>query len=278
MRWRRRRLEEALAAQVALGEEIFDATPRFSRKRVLAWSDRNREILYGAFTTEEILYEYDYEVTLPIEDDHWRFDQPRDGTEWPTQLEGHPPEAMLVPLEEFYFPADRHKLEQGLMQLREIADRLDLYEEVAEVFVVHGRDHGTRDTVARALRQLTGDEPVILQEQPDGGDTVIEKFERHAGAVAAAVVIVTPDDVGGLAGSDMPLQPRARQNVIFELGWFQGRLGRGRVIALLVDDVELPSDITGVLYLPIDPAGAWRYRLGHELAHMGLDVDLHRLR
>jgi predicted nucleotide-binding protein len=91
------------------------------------------------------------------------------------------------------------------------------------------------------------------------------------------VVILSPDDVGGVAGHDLQLQPRARQNVVYELGWFHGRLGRGRVIALLADDVEQPSDISGVLYLRVDPAGSWRYGLGRELAHIGLDADLNRL-
>lgn len=146
------------------------------------------------------------------------------------------------------------------------------------VFVVHGRDSGTKETVARVLRQLTGEEPVILHEQPDGGATVIEKFERHARAAAAAVVILTPDDIGGIATAGLQLQPRARQNVVYELGWFHGSLGRGRVVALLVGDVEQPSDFGGVLYIHVDEAGAWRYRLGRELKHAGIEVDLNNLR
>jgi predicted nucleotide-binding protein len=72
--------------------------------------------------------------------------------------------------------------------------------------------------VARTLQQLTGTEPTILHEMPDGGRTGIEKFEHHAAAAGAAVVILSPDDVGGLDGDDPQLQAQARQNVVFELG------------------------------------------------------------
>ena len=112
-----------------------------------------------------------------------------------------------------------------------------------KIFLVHGHDQAVTSIVARFLEKLKL-EAVILHEQPNEGQTIIEKFERHAD-VGFAVVLLTPDDMGGIApGSN--LQPRARQNVILELGYFIGKLGRPRVCALYVTGVELPSDLHGV--------------------------------
>lgn len=142
------------------------------------------------------------------------------------------------------------------------------------VFVVHGNDE-TRERVARLLERL-GLKPIILHEQPNQGRTIIEKFESHA-AVGFAVVLLTPDDVGSAAFEPEELKPRARQNVIFELGFFVAALGRRRVCALYKGDVELPTDYTGVVYTPMDPADGWQLKLARELKHAGLDVDLNRV-
>ncbi len=107
-----------------------------------------------------------------------------------------------------------------------------------KVFVIHGRDDGTKNTVARFLEQLKLN-PVILAEQSNQGHTIIEKFEQHA-QVRFAVALLTPDDAGSLQGDTSNLSPRARQNVIFELGFFIGRLGRKGVCALTKGDVEIP--------------------------------------
>ena len=141
------------------------------------------------------------------------------------------------------------------------------------VFVVHGRDGGARNTVARFLESLEL-EPVILQEQPSEGRTIIEKFEDHSG-VGFAVVLCTPDDVGALAAEkDNKLRPRPRQNVILELGYFWGRLGRKKVCALLDGDMEMPSDYGGVLYVPLDGAEGWKLTLAREMRAAGLTIDM----
>ena len=137
------------------------------------------------------------------------------------------------------------------------------------VFVIHGRDHGTRNTVARFLEGLEL-EPVILEEQPDRGLTVIEKFEQNASG-GFVVALLTPDDVGGPNPDE--LQPRARQNVIFELGYFVRAFGRNRVRALMKGDVEIPSDYAGVLYIPMDEAGGWQMPLIREMKNAGLNID-----
>ena len=140
-----------------------------------------------------------------------------------------------------------------------------------EVFVVHGRDNGAKETVARFLSKL-GLQPVILHEQPNQGRTIIEKFEEYA-QVGFAVVLLTPDDICSPHDQPDSSRPRARQNVILELGFFLGKLGRQRTFALKKGDVETPSDYDGVLYIPLDDPGAWRMELVKEFKGAGLDVD-----
>jgi predicted nucleotide-binding protein len=95
--------------------------------------------------------------------------------------------------------------------------------------------------------------------------------QSHGGAAGFAVVVITPDDVGGPRRAD--LKPRARQNVIGEMFWFAGRLGRNRVYALKKGDVELPSDFSGVGYTDMDGAGAWKAELLRELEAAGYSID-----
>lgn len=141
-----------------------------------------------------------------------------------------------------------------------------------EIFVVHGRDTGTKDTVARFLERIKM-QPVILQELDDDGITVIEKFERHAERVGFAIVLFTPDDIGALKGEFDNAKPRARENVIFELGYFIGKLGRSRVRVLTKGEVEILSDYSGVIRIPMEDNDAWKLHLVRELRRAGYAVD-----
>ena len=143
-----------------------------------------------------------------------------------------------------------------------------------EIFIVHGRDEGAKDKVARFLESLDL-KPVILAEMPAKGRTIIEKFEQHA-QVGYAIVLLTPDDAGSLQGDENDPKPRARQNVIFELGFFIGRLGRARVCALTKGDVEIPSDYAGIEYIPFNDADGWRLKLIQELKSGGFEIDANR--
>ena len=143
-----------------------------------------------------------------------------------------------------------------------------------EVFVIHGRNNEAKETVARFLTRLDL-APVILHEQPNQGRTIIEKFEQHA-QVGFAVALLTPDDVGALHDNSDDLKPRARQNVIFELGFFIGRLGRKGVCALTKGTVEIPSDYAGVVYIPLDDSEGWKMKLIKELKNVGFDVDANK--
>jgi predicted nucleotide-binding protein len=145
-----------------------------------------------------------------------------------------------------------------------------------EVFVVHGHDGEAKESVARFLEKL-GLDAIILHEQPNQGRTVIEKFETSSKNVAFAVVLLTPDDLGCATDEPEKLEPRARQNVILELGYFMGRLGRTRVCALYKGGVEQPSDFQGVVYIELDPAGAWRTKLAQELLGAKITIKLEGL-
>lgn len=140
-----------------------------------------------------------------------------------------------------------------------------------KVFVIHGHDESARETVARFLEKLEL-EPIILHEQPNKGRTIIEKFEDYAD-VGFAVVLLTRDDVGAVKDRKADLRPRARQNVVFEFGYFIGRLGRGRVCALVKGDIERPSDSDGILYVPLDDNDGWKMRILKELKAAGFVVD-----
>lgn len=145
------------------------------------------------------------------------------------------------------------------------------------VFIVHGHNREAKFEVKALLSEL-GLEGIILDEQTGGGRTIIDKFENEAEKAAYAVVLLTPDDQGGVASAGAEqMKPRARQNVILELGYFAAKLGRGHVCALRQGDVEIPSDYKGVEYVDYDAAGAWKTRLAREMRAAGLPVDMNLL-
>jgi len=117
------------------------------------------------------------------------------------------------------------------------------------IFIVHGQDEKPKLELARMLAKL-GLNPIILSEQADKGKTIIEKLEQNSLDIGYAFVLLTPDDMAVPSSENLGNvhSPRARQNVILELGYFIGKLGRDRICCLYNDNVELPSDIHGVVY------------------------------
>jgi predicted nucleotide-binding protein len=144
-----------------------------------------------------------------------------------------------------------------------------------DIFIVHGHETAVREAAARFITAATTSTPVILHEQANEGRTIIEKFEDYAPQAGFAVVLLTSDDVGR-SKQEAEDRPRARQNVVFELGFFVGVLGRSRVAVLYEQGVELPSDMSGVLYTAIDDRGAWKMELAREMRAAGLEVDLNQ--
>jgi predicted nucleotide-binding protein len=260
--------EEKLTSQIKGGEDLLARKPIWSedglqklRDDVRTWDEYTVSVLQTLFDTEEFADEFAHHtsgffyVGMPINE------------RWQNKLD---------------------EIAEKIRRLQSIMRRLPMVPspaspsaneptmalDIREVFVVHGHNDAVKQSVARFLEKLDL-KPVILHEQPNKGRTVIEKFEAHS-SVGFAVVLLTPDDVGGLASTPDKLSPRARQNVVLELGYFIGKLGRARVCALYQEGVEIPSDIHGVLFVPYDASEGWRLKLATEIKAAGIDVDLNR--
>jgi len=143
-----------------------------------------------------------------------------------------------------------------------------------EIFVVHGHNNAVKHEVARFITVL-GLTPIILDEQANAGKTIIEKFEHRARNAGFAVILLTDDDIGESKNAEST-KPRARQNVIFEYGYFVGRLGRNRTCQLYKKGLEMPSDLHGVVYSSLEDRG-WQIDLAKELKAAGYEIDLNKL-
>jgi len=150
-----------------------------------------------------------------------------------------------------------------------IDDKIEDIEVVMEkkkkCFLVHGHDSELKHEVARFIEKEMKIEVIILHEQPGRSKTIIEKFE-HYSDVDFAVCLFTADDVGSVKKEDIKvenLSHRARQNVVFEAGYFMGKLGRENVLILLDSEVEKPSDSDAINY--ISTKDDWKYNLSKEI-------------
>ena len=133
------------------------------------------------------------------------------------------------------------------------------------------------DALTRAGSELStrrGFEPIILHERPNKGRALITKFREEAAGAGFAGVLMTPDEVKAEAAAE--LKPRARQNVVFELGFFIGKLGPEQVAALVEGDIEIPSDFDGVVYIALDQAD-WQTKLGMELQEAGYQFNWNKV-
>lgn len=141
-----------------------------------------------------------------------------------------------------------------------------------KIFIVHGHDENFKYKTAHFLNKL-GLSPIILQEQTNMGDTVIEKLEKAGQQAKAAIILFTPDDVGR-AISEQTERERARQNVVFEAGYFIGLLGRKNTLIIKSNEkIEMPSDLEGIAY----DNDTSEYKIARELHDMGIDIDLNKL-
>jgi len=144
-----------------------------------------------------------------------------------------------------------------------------------KVFIVHGHDELALAKVVRFISDL-GFKPIVLHEQSNAGDTIIEKLERHA-TTNYAIVMYTDCDRGSSKKYPELMRDRARQNVVFEHGYLVSKIGRGNVCALVKGDVEVPSDLSGLVYVNLDDLGAWRVQVARELRASGFAVDMNRV-
>lgn len=229
------------AVQISTRETLDSCEADFKK-----WHDFNKELLKRIFSTEEIAEEYSW----------WGGGSISIGVPSLSQ--------QIV---------DLHKeIAAKVLRLDSVLERIDLYPVRAstestepaqgatqssgvrskKVFVVHGHDEISKTNLEVFLLEI-GLEPVVLHRQADEGMTVIEKFEKHSD-VGYAFILLTPDEVAylraeeGKADKDRKKESRARPNVIFEFGYFVGKLGRSKVCCLYTGDVTLPSDVNGMTY------------------------------
>ena len=140
-----------------------------------------------------------------------------------------------------------------------------------KIFIVHGHNETIKEKVARLLEKLNL-EPRILHEQVDNENTIIEKFEKHSNSVNFAIILLTADDEGKVKIENI-FKPRAKQNVIFEMGYFYGKLGRNKVFLLRENGVEDPSDLSGIIYTSYDEQDAWKLKLVKQLRELGYNIS-----
>lgn len=144
-------------------------------------------------------------------------------------------------------------------------------EKMNKIFIVHGHDGELKQAVARIIEKQDID-AIILSEQANKGRTIIEKFEDYSD-VGGAICLFTADDYGR-AKKDITDNTRARQNVVLETGYFMGKLGRDHVVLLADKGIEMPSDLSGVVYTD---TAKWEIDLLKELRAMGYAIDFNKL-
>lgn len=155
-------------------------------------------------------------------------------------------------------------INQNIMADNNIKPDLD------SVFIVHGQDDSAKIELALFLERLKL-KAIILHEQASSGDTIIEKIEKHTN-VGFGIVLYTPCDIGAKAGNEDKLQNRARQNVVFEHGYLIGKIGRKNVCALVKGNIEIPNDISGVVYISM--GNSWKIDIARELKASGYLIDM----
>ncbi|MEX0966169.1 MAG: nucleotide-binding protein [Bacteroidia bacterium] len=158
------------------------------------------------------------------------------------------------------------------------AEKYTVGSDSLKVFIVHGHNDAMKEATARTVEKL-GLKAIILHEKANAGDTIIEKFTKYSD-VGFAVVLLSADDYGySKADGATKAKLRARQNVIFELGFFYSKLGRKRVVAIFEQSAnfEKPSDIDGVIYIPYSSDSKWKFDLVKELLEIGYQVDTNAL-
>lgn len=263
--------KEKINERIQAGDEIYNrqiqTRPQLeeAKQNYYDWDDYNSELLKQSFNNEHNEYKKDYDGVNSFYGMFLGGGQQRNE------------------LQEF-----KEKLNNKLTNLRQLVAKIDLMksevpEQVAkgnkseassDIFIVHGHNNEVKINVARTLEKL-GLNPIILHEQANAGKTIIEKFEEHSN-VGFAIILMTDDDLGK-AKKDENLNHRARQNVILEMGYFIGKLGRNRVCPLYTNGVELPSDLYGLLYTEIDSAENWKIKIAKELKAAGYDIDVNKI-
>jgi len=163
-------------------------------------------------------------------------------------------------------------IQQQTQQTNKTIEVTKMTSDKNKVFIVHGHDNSAKQEVARFIKSI-GLDPIILHEKASSGMTIIEKIEHYSSQADFAIVLYTPCDKGRSATEPKTHEKnRARQNVVFEHGYLMAQLGRENVCALVKGEIETPTDISGVVYVDLDVAGAWKQEVAKELKACGYKV------
>lgn len=175
-------------------------------------------------------------------------------------------------IEEIEFQEGLNNTNQQLSQSSmEIIEKNQSIKQDDRIFIVHGHDRELMLEVKEFIFRLDL-KPIILSEQDDDGQTIIEKFEKETKDTRFAIILATEDDYGySKKETNEQRKFRARQNVIFELGYFVGKLGRDRTLTILKGDLELPNDIQGVIYKRANED--WKGYLARKLSNLDYQVN-----
>jgi predicted nucleotide-binding protein len=249
--------------RISKGEELFNREIRTHEqleqinKDFYIWNDFNKELFKQSFNKPDNEYYYSYsrvnsmlgflDYTRGVDTDH----------------------------PQYQMSQSKLQIENCLTKLKLMIEKSELIDEDESIknyiikdkvffnkgFIVHGHDDSRKFEVARYIENDLRRKTIILHEQPNKGRTIMEKFEAHS-SVDFAVALWTADD-DGKSKKEVELKDRARQNVIFETGFFIGKLGRSNVIVLYENDVEIPSDYSGVIFIPF--SGNWKDDLRKEI-------------
>lgn len=233
------------------------------------WDDFNKEIFTRSFAdsnnTDRAMYEHTGYVGIFTGDENIVEEQKRYIREKVAYMQGFLKRLPLIPCE---------------IEEKQAVSKAEILP-TDKIFLVHGHNNLMLESVARTIQQLHL-QPIILREEEDFGKTIIEKFEKNASEANFAVILLSCDD---MAVSKKNLEkenkekefkaqylPRARQNVIYEMGYFTGMLDCNHVFLLVEDGVETPGDLDGIIYTSFTTSD-WRFKLVKRLQACGYKVS-----
>jgi predicted nucleotide-binding protein len=255
---------ETQSSQIQTQQDLDTTTQKYDK-----WNDFNTELLEKIFTTDKYANEYSrYVGSASIHYNELSLSKKAADFYKEIDKKIHILDSIIERLE--LIPLSHSAIQEN-MKSKKSPQPIEISN---KIFIVHGRDDLAKTETARFIEKL-GFEAIILHEQVSSGNTIIEKIEEHTD-VGFAIVLYTPCDMGSLAGESSQ-KPRARQNVVFEHGYLIGKLGRQKVCALVKGDIELPNDISGVVYITLDSHNAWHMAIAKELKKSGYPVDMNKI-
>lgn len=262
--------KEELDKRIALGEEITkdridnDTAFATAKKEFSEWSDYNLELIKQSFTEpyNECWKSYDNAgTTIGL------ISAVKGGRQEPWRVLSQFIKRVESKVDYLNKLKNKVDILESSAEVTKVLSEANVERNMSQVFIVHGHDEEAKTKTARFVEKL-GLDAIILHEQASSSRSIIEKIEEYSD-VGFGSVLYTSCDIGGKQTEKQELNSRARQNVVFEHGFLIGKIKRENVCALVKGDVELPNDISGVIYISMDDADAWKYTIAKEMKASG---------